>query len=121
MERCLQEFRVRGVKTNIPFLINLVQHETFLAGKCTTHFLDETPELFDLPERKDRATRVLTYIADVIVNGHHEAAVKNLSPEKRKAIPRDLIPVPAQTSALPEGTKLILDRAAPAGVAQWEQ
>ena len=46
MERCLQEFRVRGVKTNIPFLINLVTHPTFLAGECTTRFIDETPELF---------------------------------------------------------------------------
>ena len=46
MERCLQEFRVRGVKTNIPFLINLVTHPEFLAGGCTTRFLDETPELF---------------------------------------------------------------------------
>ena len=50
MERCLQEFRVRGVKTNIPFLINLVTHPDFLAGGCTTRFIDETPELFQLPD-----------------------------------------------------------------------
>jgi pyruvate carboxylase len=49
MERCLQEFRIRGVKTNIPFLINLITHPTFLAGECTTRFIDETPELFELP------------------------------------------------------------------------
>ncbi|HVW01603.1 MAG TPA: biotin carboxylase N-terminal domain-containing protein, partial [Planctomycetaceae bacterium] len=55
MERCLQEFRVRGVKTNIPFLINLITHPDFLAGKCTTRFLDETPELFQFVARKDRA------------------------------------------------------------------
>jgi pyruvate carboxylase len=119
MERCLQEFRVRGVKTNIPFLINLVQHKTFLAGECTTRFLDESPELFQLPERKDRATRVLTYIAEVIVNGHHEAAVRNLSAEKRKAIPREPIAVPAQTRAIPEGTKQILERDGPAGIVKW--
>ena len=70
MERCLQEFRVRGVKTNIPFLINLVTHPDFLAGRCTTRFIDETPELFQLPQRQDRATKLLTYIAEVIVNGH---------------------------------------------------
>ena len=69
MERGLQEFRIRGVKTNIPFLINLVKHDAFLAGKCTTRFLDETPALFQLPERKDRATKLLTYIGEVIVNG----------------------------------------------------
>ncbi len=57
MERCLQEFRVRGVKTNIPFLINLVTHPAFLAGECTTRFIDETPELFHLPLRQDRATQ----------------------------------------------------------------
>ena len=119
MERCLEEFRVRGVKTNIPFLINLVQHESFLSGNCTTRFLDESPELFDLPERKDRGTKVLTYIAEVIVNGHHEAAVKNLSPEKRKAIPRDVIPVPTPGSMIPDGTKQILEREGPAGVAKW--
>src|SRR5205085_7955681 len=55
MERCLQEFRIRGVKTNIPFLLNLVTNETFLAGGVTTKFLDETPQLLDLPRRKDRA------------------------------------------------------------------
>jgi pyruvate carboxylase len=70
MERCLQEFRVRGVKTNIPFLLNLVTHQEFLAGRVTTRFLDERPELFQLPVRRDRATRLLTYIGEVIVNGH---------------------------------------------------
>ena len=70
IERCLQEFRVRGVKTNIPFLINLVTHPDFLAGRCTTRFIDETPALFEFPLRRDRATRVLEYLADVIVNGN---------------------------------------------------
>ncbi|MBI2805821.1 MAG: pyruvate carboxylase [Planctomycetes bacterium] len=120
MERCLQEFRVRGVKTNLPFLINLVQHEAFLAGQCTTRFLDETPALFDLPERKDRATRVLTYIAEVIVNGHHEAAVQALTPEKKKTIPRAEVPTPPiDVPAPPPGTKQILDREGPEGLARW--
>ena len=70
MERSLQEFRVRGVKTNIPFLLNLITHPDFLAGGCTTRFIDEKPELFDLPTRQDRASKLLTYIAEVIVNGH---------------------------------------------------
>jgi pyruvate carboxylase len=99
MERCLQEFRVRGVKTNIPFLTNLVKHPAFLAGGVTTRFLDETPELFDLPERKDRATKLLSYLAEVIVNGHHEKAVRALAftdDGRKKAIPvpRDPVPVP---------------------------
>jgi pyruvate carboxylase len=70
MERCLQEFRVRGVKTNIPFLLNLVTHPRFLEGGVTTTFLDDTPELFQLRARQDRATKVLTYIGEVIVNGN---------------------------------------------------
>ena len=72
MERSLQEFRVRGVKTNIPFLINLVMHPQFQAGGFTTRFLDETPDLFHFPARQDRASKLLGYIADIIVNGHPE-------------------------------------------------
>ncbi|GIW88856.1 MAG: pyruvate carboxylase [Isosphaeraceae bacterium] len=69
MERALQEFRIRGVKTNIPFLLNVINHPTFRAGECTTRFIDETPELFRFPKRQDRATRLLTYLAEVTVNG----------------------------------------------------
>src|SRR5262249_37874332 len=119
MERCLQEFRVRGVKTNIPFLLNLVLHDTFLAGNCTTRLLDESPELFQLPERKDRATKVLSYIAEVLVNGHHEAAVRNLSAEKRKTVPRNVIPVPEVHAEVPPGTRQILLKDGPEGVAAW--
>src|SRR4029078_6756727 len=70
MERCLQEFRVRGVKTNIPFLLNLINHPKFLAGETTTRFIDETPELFRFKSRRDRASRILGYIAESIVHGH---------------------------------------------------
>jgi pyruvate carboxylase len=88
MERCLQEFRVRGVKTNIPFLTNLVLHPDFLAGGFTTSFLDQTPDLFLLPVRQDRATKVLTYIADVIVNG--QAEIK----DRKKRVSHEPVPVP---------------------------
>jgi pyruvate carboxylase len=76
MERSLQEFRARGVKTNIPFLINLVTHPAFLTGGCTTRFIDETPELFHLPQRQDRATKLLSYIAEIIVNGHPDVTTE---------------------------------------------
>ena len=69
MERALQEFRVRGVKTNIPFLLNVLDHPRFIAGECTTRFIDETPELFVFPVRQNRATRLLTYAAEITVNG----------------------------------------------------
>ena len=70
MERCLQEFRIRGVKTNIPFLISLITHKTFLAGNATTRMIDKTPELFTLQRRRDRATRLLSFIAETLVNGN---------------------------------------------------
>jgi pyruvate carboxylase len=70
MERCLQEFRIRGVKTNIPFLISLITHKTFLAGDATTRMIDKTPELFALTRRRDRATRILSFIAETLVNGN---------------------------------------------------
>ncbi|MBT6055729.1 MAG: pyruvate carboxylase, partial [Planctomycetaceae bacterium] len=82
IERCLQEFRVRGVKTNIPFLINLVTHPEFLAGNCTTRFIDETPSLFDFPVRQDRATRLLGFLAETIVNGN--PLMKNRQPVARR-------------------------------------
>ena len=74
MDRALREFRIRGVKTNIPFLENVVNHPQFQAGETTTTFLDETPELFAVTPRADRATKLLTYLADVIVNGNPEVA-----------------------------------------------
>jgi len=99
MERCLQEFRVRGVKTNIPFLINLVTHPRFLEGNFTTRFIDETPELFQFAERKDRATRLLAYIGEIIVNGHPEV-------KKGRKIPtvdRTPAPLPALAAETPAG------------------
>ena len=65
--RAINEEHVRGVKTNIPFVTNILNHPTFIAGKCHTKFIDETPELFEFSEGKDRATRVLKYIANIQV------------------------------------------------------
>jgi pyruvate carboxylase len=74
MDRALREFRIRGVSTNIAFVENLLKHPTFLNYQYHTKFIDETPELFDFKPRRDRATRILTYIADITVNGHPETA-----------------------------------------------
>ena len=82
MRRCLMEFRVRGVKTNVPFLMKVMDHDTFRAGECTTRFIDETPQLFEIPKRRDRATRLLSFLADVIVN--ENALVKDLPVAKRR-------------------------------------
>lgn len=67
--RALVEFRIRGVKTNIPFLSSLITHPTFIEGNCWTTFIDDTPELFDLVGSQNRAQKLLSYLADVAVNG----------------------------------------------------
>ncbi len=66
--RALTEMRIRGVKTNIPFLINVLKHPNFQSGDCYTTFIEETPELFELTESQDRATKIIEFIGDRIVN-----------------------------------------------------
>ncbi|MCL4855598.1 MAG: ATP-grasp domain-containing protein, partial [Bryobacteraceae bacterium] len=80
MDRALREFRIRGVKTNIPFLENVVNHPDFQQGRVTTSFIDETPSLFRFSPRRDRATKLLSYIGEVIVNGNPEVAGKAKPP-----------------------------------------
>ncbi len=120
MERCLQEFRVRGVKTNIPFLINLVTHPDFLTGGVTTRFLDDAPELFVMPVRQDRATKLLTYIGDVIVNGHPD--VKTAPPRAvLHAVPvdRPWKPKTRDLDPLPEGTRDLFKKLGTEGFVKW--
>jgi pyruvate carboxylase len=115
MERCLAEFRVRGVKTNLPFLMNLVTHPAFLEGRCTTRFIDETPALFQLVRRKDRATKILAFIADTIVNGN--PLVKQAPPNvRREAAPLPEVDV---TQPPPEGTRERLKKLGAAKFSKW--
>jgi len=72
MNRALREFRIRGVSTNLQFLENVIAHPLFTQGKCTTRFIDNTPELFKFKKRRDRASRLLTFVGDVTVNGNQE-------------------------------------------------
>ena len=114
MDRCLREFRVRGVKTNIPFLENVVNHPDFQAGRVTTSWLEQTPELFRFVPRRDRATRLLTYLGDVIVNGNPTVAGK--TPPARFDTP----PVPPHdASAAPKGTRQLLAELGPEKFAEW--
>jgi pyruvate carboxylase len=101
MERTLREFRIRGVKTNIPFLTRVMSHPTFVNGDCTTRFIDETPDLFRFDQRRNRATRLLTYLAETIVNGN--SLVKG-RPRSARRVPA---PVPTTPRGLkpPEGTR----------------
>ena len=76
MDRALREFRIRGVKTNIPFLENLIHLRNFESGEATTTFIDNTPELFRFRPKRDRATKILSYLGDVIVNGRPDVKGK---------------------------------------------
>ena len=114
MDRALREFRIRGVSTNIAFVENLLKHPTFLSNKYTTKFIDETPELFTFRKRQDRGTKVLTYIADITVNGHPEtkgrpmpaADLKDARAPKLRAEPM-------------MGTRNLLEQKGPQAVADW--
>jgi len=114
MLRALREFRIRGVATNLRFLEALVTHPKFQRGHYTTRFIDETPELFDFAPRRDRATRLLSFLGDVLVNGHPEV--------KGRTWPGDCPPARlprCPSHEPPAGTKQVLDERGPEGLAQW--
>ncbi|MDH5452384.1 MAG: pyruvate carboxylase, partial [Paracoccaceae bacterium] len=114
MDRALREFRIRGVSTNIAFVENLLKHPTFLNNTYTTKFIDTTPGLFNFRKRRDRATKILTYIADVTVNGHPETAGR----PKPAATAR--LPQPPEKKAAPApGTRNLLEEKGPQAVADW--
>ncbi|ADE84960.1 pyruvate carboxylase [Rhodobacter capsulatus] len=114
MDRALREFRIRGVSTNIDFVINLLKHPTFLDMSYTTKFIDTTPDLFAFKKRRDRATKILTYIADISVNGHPETAGRP-KPAAEAKPPR----LPALRGPVVPGTRDRLDRDGPKAVADW--
>ncbi|MFN4102056.1 MAG: pyruvate carboxylase subunit B, partial [Pararhodobacter sp.] len=115
MDRALREFRIRGVSTNIAFVENLLKHPTFLADQATTKFIDTTPDLFQFRKRRDRATKILTYLADVTVNGHTETAGR----PKPLAQPRSPVPPKVRAEHAPYGTKNLLVEKGAKGVADW--
>jgi pyruvate carboxylase len=122
MERCLQEFRVRGVHTNLPFLINLVTQPSFLDYRVTTRFIDETPSLFELPERQDRASKLLQYIAEVVVNGNPEVRGKAVATARQPA-PVPALPgppfYPFSAAGIPPGTRYQFLKLGPEKFAAW--
>ncbi len=87
MDRALREFRIRGVKTNIPFLLNVLAEPSFRAGQATTRFIDTNPHLFHFTARKDRATKLLSYLADVTVNRNPHAKGHRLAVAAVLAVP----------------------------------
>ncbi|NIR31557.1 MAG: pyruvate carboxylase [Gammaproteobacteria bacterium] len=114
MQRALREFRVRGVATNLPFLEALVSHARFPGGDYTTRFIDETPELLHFPPRRDRATRLLSFIGHVLVNGNPEVAGR----ARPGPVPDPILP-PLPPAEPPPGTRQRLCELGPEQFVQW--
>lgn len=115
MNRALREFRIRGVKNNIQFLENLINHPVFVEGKATVNFIQEYPELFAITTRLDRGTRVLSFLGDISLNGNPD--VKNFDPKVRLEKP----PIPEfdHMAPYPKGTKDMLTELGAEGFCSW--
>ncbi|WP_394175095.1 pyruvate carboxylase [Guptibacillus hwajinpoensis] len=114
MVRNLKEFRIRGIKTNIAFLENVIKHENFRSGVYNTSFIDSSPELFVFPKRKDRGTKMLSYIGNITVNGF-----PGLDRKKKPAFSKRRIPHLKYSEEIPKGTKQILDEQGAEGLVNW--
>ncbi len=115
MDRALREFRIRGVATNLAFVENLIGHEAFINATYSTRFIDSHPELFEFPKRRDRASKLLRYIADITVNGHPEVEGRP-TPPSYAVLPR----APEAIAIKPaNGTKNLLDEQGPKAVGDW--
>ncbi|MDR1990492.1 MAG: pyruvate carboxylase [Acidobacteriaceae bacterium] len=117
-DRALREFRIRGVKTNIAFLLNLIGHDTFKSGEATTTFIDTTPQLFRFSAPRDRATKVLLYLGDVIVNGRPDVK-GSFDPHRKLPIPN--APNVYTLDPPPPGTRQTLQALGPERFAEWIQ
>ena len=115
MDRALLEYRIRGVATNLAFLHNIITDPHFIANEYTTRFIDETPSLFDFKKRKDRATKLLTWIADVTVNGHPETRGRAKPPATARAPVVPYYP----DSPVPDGTRQRFDSLGAKAFAEW--
>ncbi|WIM05355.1 MAG: pyruvate carboxylase [Candidatus Nitricoxidivorans perseverans] len=116
MDRALREFRIRGLSSNLLFLENVIEHPLFRSGECTTRFIDETPELFKLKKRRDRASRLMNFLAEVTVNGNPE-----MKGRARPALPmaQPIKPRCDLSAPLPPGTRDRLLQLGAAGFADW--
>lgn len=115
MIRALKEFRIRGVKTNIHFLQNVIQHEIFKEGKATVNFIENTPELFDIELPQDRTSKIVKYLGEVIVNGNPD--IKAIDQNKVFRTPK--VPQFDPFAAYPKGTKDMLTEMGPEKFCAW--
>ncbi len=115
MVRALKEFRIRGVKTNIHFLQNVIRHKTFASGGATVNFIQNTPALFKIRLPQDRTSKTIAYLAEVIVNGNPDVKFKDAT----KVFRNPKIPKYDQLSPYPKGTKDLLTELGPEKFCQW--
>ncbi len=115
LHRALREFRIRGVKSNIPFLLNVLKDETFRSGKATVPFIGQHPELLAPPKWRDRGTKLITYLAETIVNGNPDIKKVDWDIRFRKAV----VPEADTMNGFPAGTKQKLDELGAEGFSKW--
>src|SRR5688572_13756801 len=115
MDRALREFRIRGVKTNIPFLENVIANDTFRAGQATTTLIDTTPTLFQFAPRRDRATKLLSFLGDIIINGNPQAKGFKFKTEPQMPV----VPPYDHKTLPPPGTRQLLLELGPKKFAEW--
>lgn len=115
MVRALKEFRIRGVKTNIHFLQNVIQHETFKEGKATVNFIGNTPALFEIKLSQDRTSKIVNYLGEVIVNGNPD--IKTF--DKNRIFRTPKVPKTEPMESFPKGTKDMLMEMGPEKFCAW--
>jgi pyruvate carboxylase len=115
LKRALMEFRIRGVKTNIRFLLNIITHPEFISGAATVNFLQQHPELFNIRKEQDTGTKILRYLAEITINGHPD--VKR--PDKNKKFERPQLPRFDPVKGFERGTKQMLDEMGPDAFCKW--
>lgn len=115
LKRALREFRIRGVKTNIRFLLNIISHPDFIAGNATVDFLQKYPEVFNIRKEQDRGTKILSYLAEISINGHPDVARK----DSHKKFDKPIIPPYQPAEGFKDGTKQLLDKIGAEGLSKW--
>ena len=115
LNRALREFRIRGVKTNIRFLLNIINHPVFISGEASVNFLQQHPEIFVIRKEQDRGTKILRYLAEITVNGHPDIK----KPDHSKKFDKPLIPPYDASAVISPGFKQKLDAEGPEALCQW--
>lgn len=117
MQRCLKEFRIRGVKTNIPFMQNVIHNEVFQSGNAKTTFIDNTPSLFEFSSTRDRGNKTMKYIGEITINGFPGIDKKAKTFFEVPRVPKEII---TQNKEIVTAKK-ILDKEGPQAVSKWVQ